>query len=173
MLNRSMNHKHTTQDARLNATDIPNSARTPCIGVCSTTSVGDSICRGCKRYAFEVIRWNGYSDAEKVAVLRRIEALTVQIMQDKFVIHSEALLKEGVQGCRLPVNVALSPCCWLHNLLKKGPIDHLVPEDFGFAVKEAYRQMPLAALAELVDDELLRLCGAHFARYYKLTDSLS
>ncbi len=173
MLNRSMNHKHTTQDARLNATDIPNSARTPCIGVCSTTSVGDSICRGCKRYAFEVIRWNGYSEAEKVAVLRRIEALTVQIMQDKFVIHSEALLKEGVQGCRLPVNVALSPCCWLHNLLKKGPIDHLVPEDFGFAVKEAYRQMPLAALAELVDDELLRLCGAHFARYYKLTDSLS
>lgn len=157
----------------MNATDIPNSARTPCIGVCSTTSVGDSICRGCKRYAFEVIRWNGYSDAEKVAVLRRIEALTVQIMQDKFVIHSEALLKEGVQGCRLPVNVALSPCCWLHNLLKKGPIDHLVPEDFGFAVKEAYRQMPLAALAELVDDELLRLCGAHFARYYKLTDSLS
>ncbi len=173
MLNRSMNHKHTTQDARLNATDIPNSARTPCIGVCSTTSVGDSICRGCKRYAFEVIRWNGYSEAEKVAVLRRIEALTVQIMQDKFVIHSEALLKEGVQGCRLPVNVALSPCCWLHNLLKKGPIEHLVPEDFGFAVKEAYRQMPLAALAELVDDELLRLCGAHFARYYKLTDSLS
>ncbi|MES3008141.1 MAG: DUF1289 domain-containing protein [Pseudomonadota bacterium] len=157
----------------MSATDLSNTARTPCIGVCSTTSVGDSICRGCKRYAFEVIRWNGYSDTEKVAVLRRIETLTVQIMQDKFVIHSEVLLKEGLQGCRLPVNVSLSPCCWLHNLLKKGPTDSLVPEDFGFAIKEAYKSMSLAALAELVDDELLRLCGAHFARYYRLTDSLS
>jgi predicted Fe-S protein YdhL (DUF1289 family) len=157
----------------LNATDISNAARTPCIGVCSTTSVGDSICRGCKRYAFEVIRWNGYSDAEKVAVLRRIETLTVQIMQDKFVIHSEGLLKAGVQGCRLPVNVSLSPSCWLHNLLKKGPVENLVPEDFGFSIKDAYRLMSLPALAELVDEELLRLCGAHFARYYQLTDSLS
>lgn len=157
----------------MSAPDLSNTARTPCIGVCSTTSVGDSICRGCKRYAFEVIRWNGYSDTEKVAVLRRIETLTVQIMQDKFVIHSEALLKAGVQSCRLPVNTSLSPSCWLHNLLKKGPIDSLAPEDFGFAIKEAYRPMSLAALAELVDDELLRLCGAHFARYYRLTDSLS
>jgi predicted Fe-S protein YdhL (DUF1289 family) len=58
--------------------------RTPCIGVCSTTSVGDAICRGCKRYAFEVIRWNSYLDVEKEAVLRRIETLTVQILKTGF-----------------------------------------------------------------------------------------
>lgn len=32
--------------------------RTPCIGICSTTSLGDRVCRGCKRYAAEVIDWN-------------------------------------------------------------------------------------------------------------------
>ena len=35
--------------------------KTPCIGICSTTSLGDKICRGCKRFNFEVIRWNSYS----------------------------------------------------------------------------------------------------------------
>ncbi|MBU2098945.1 MAG: DUF1289 domain-containing protein, partial [Gammaproteobacteria bacterium] len=27
------------------------STKTPCIGICSTTSVGDKICRGCKRFS--------------------------------------------------------------------------------------------------------------------------
>ena len=157
----------------MNANDMSAAARTPCIGVCSTTSVGDAICRGCKRYAFEVIRWNAYSDLEKLAVLRRIETLTVQIMQDKFVINSEDLLKEGVQRCRLPVNLSLSAYCWLHHLLKKGPVDSMATDEFGFVIKAAYQKMSLAALAERVDDELLVLCGAHFARYYQQIDSLS
>ncbi|MEL0305883.1 MAG: DUF1289 domain-containing protein, partial [Halieaceae bacterium] len=40
--------------------------RTPCIGVCST-GVGDVVCRGCKRFAHEVIDWNGYSPEQKQA----------------------------------------------------------------------------------------------------------
>ncbi|MEC7008614.1 MAG: DUF1289 domain-containing protein, partial [Pseudomonadota bacterium] len=32
--------------------------KTPCIGVCST-GIGDSVCRGCKRFSHEVIHWNG------------------------------------------------------------------------------------------------------------------
>lgn len=141
--------------------------------MCSTTSVGDAICRGCKRYAFEVIRWNGYTEIEKEAVLRRIEALTVQIMQDKFVILSEELLMTGVTRHKLPVNPSLSPYCWLHNLLKKGRPESLVLADYGVAVTQAYRHVPLEGLAELVDEELLVLGEAHFARYFQSVDSLA
>ena len=45
------------------------SIKTPCLGICSTTSVGDVVCRGCKRYAFEVIDWNGYDDEAMAAMV--------------------------------------------------------------------------------------------------------
>ncbi|MEM9624509.1 MAG: DUF1289 domain-containing protein, partial [Pseudomonadota bacterium] len=33
--------------------------RTPCVGICSTT-YGDLVCRGCKRFAHEIVQWNAY-----------------------------------------------------------------------------------------------------------------
>lgn len=147
--------------------------RTPCIGVCSTTSVGDNICRGCKRYAFEVIRWNGYLDPEKEAVLRRIEALTVQIMQDKFHIVSVEALQQGMAQLKLPFNAALSPYCWINTLLQKAPLGRVVFADFGISVRPALAKLSTQNIANLVDTELLLLCDAHFERYFKLVDGLS
>ena len=49
-----------------------NPIRTPCIGVCST-GIGDAVCRGCKRFAHEVIDWNGYSQAQKQAIDARLD----------------------------------------------------------------------------------------------------
>ena len=46
----------------------------PCIGVCSTT-YGDLVCRGCKRFAHEVVQWNGYDHEQRDAIWRRLEEL--------------------------------------------------------------------------------------------------
>lgn len=94
--------------------------KTPCIGICSTTSLGDLVCRGCKRYGFEVINWNGYDAEAKQAVLSRIEKFTVQILSARFQVFSETALKRGLEQQSIPFNPALSSYCWLHNLLKKG-----------------------------------------------------
>jgi predicted Fe-S protein YdhL (DUF1289 family) len=48
--------------------------RTPCIGICSTT-YGDLVCRGCKRFAHEVVGWNGYDDDQRGAVWTRLHEL--------------------------------------------------------------------------------------------------
>jgi len=48
--------------------------RTPCIGICSTT-YGDLVCRGCKRFAHEVVGWNGYDDDQRGAVWARLHDL--------------------------------------------------------------------------------------------------
>ena len=50
--------------------DLPR-VKTPCIGVCST-GIGDSVCRGCKRFSHEVIQWNGYTEEQKRIVDQRL-----------------------------------------------------------------------------------------------------
>ncbi len=47
---------------------------TPCVGICSTT-YGDLVCRGCKRFAHEIVQWNGYEDDQRDAVWRRLREL--------------------------------------------------------------------------------------------------
>lgn len=141
--------------------------KTPCIGICSTTSLGDAVCRGCKRYGFEVINWNAYSDESKNAVLQRIEKLIVQILENKFRIVSVAKLKGGLKRLKIPFDTGLSPYCWLHNALKKAHQHIEVLDDIGVQALPDYRNYTLAELSELVERELILLCEAHFDRYYE------
>lgn len=143
--------------------------RTPCIGICSTTSVGDPICRGCKRYAFEVINWNAYSDEEKLAVLGRVEKLNVQIIENRLELVSEELLRQGLRSHRVPFDDSLSPYCWVHNLLKRAPAHLQSLDGYGLRVRPEYRHCSLQELCEQIDKEILILCEAHFTRY--LADS--
>ncbi len=54
----------------LERTDVDS----PCVGICSSTSLGDEICIGCGRTAEEVIIWNTLSDAEKIVINKRLQA---------------------------------------------------------------------------------------------------
>lgn len=140
--------------------------KTPCIGICSTTSVGDVICRGCKRYAVEVIDWNLYSASEKRAVLQRINQQVDQIMKPRFVILSVDDLRQGMRSQGVPCHPEMSAYGWLHALLKKrhGRISDL--SSYGAAPHPDYRHIPLAQLWEQADAELLRLSEAHRERYF-------
>lgn len=44
----------------------------PCVGICSTTNLGDEICMGCGRTAKEVIEWNTLTDEQKIAINKRL-----------------------------------------------------------------------------------------------------
>jgi len=144
------------------------SVKTPCIGICSTTSLGDSVCRGCKRYAFEVIQWNGYDEEAKAAVLNRIEKLVCQILENKLRIFSVPNLKSGLERAQVRYDPLLSPYCWLHNLLKK---HHQQIEDirvYGVTALPGFTELSMARLSEVIEQELLLLCEAHFDRYYEV-----
>ncbi len=142
-----------------------SAVKTPCIGICSTTSLGDKVCRGCKRYAFEVIQWVGFDGAAKAAVMRRIEQHQRQILESKFRIFSTSRLRHGMERARVPFDPQLSPFCWLHNLLQKHAdnIDKL--SDFGVQALGEFAAMPLDRLVDQVDREILLLGDAHFDRY--------
>ena len=51
------------QGMAIDYNEAMKTVRTPCIGVCSTTSLGDRICRGCKRSNVEVIQRGGLPPA--------------------------------------------------------------------------------------------------------------
>ena len=145
--------------------------RTPCIGICSTTSVGDTVCRGCKRYSFEVINWNSYADDEKLAVLGRVEKLNVQILEHRLRINSEERLREGLKRYRVPFDETLSPYCWVHNLLKRCHSQISSLDEFGVTVEPDFRELTLPELSEQVEREILALCEAHFDRYLAVDDA--
>jgi predicted Fe-S protein YdhL (DUF1289 family) len=44
-----------------------------CVGICSSTNVGDEICIGCGRNAQEVIDWNAYTDEQRIAINIRLQ----------------------------------------------------------------------------------------------------
>lgn len=47
-------------------------ALTPCAGRCSTV-FGDHVCRGCRRFNHEVIKWNNYTATQQLAVWKRLD----------------------------------------------------------------------------------------------------
>lgn len=52
---------------------------TPCAGRCSTV-FGDAVCRGCRRFNHEVIQWNTYNEAQRLAVWKRLDTQLDQIL---------------------------------------------------------------------------------------------
>jgi predicted Fe-S protein YdhL (DUF1289 family) len=44
----------------------------PCVGICSTTNLGDDVCLGCGRTAVEVIEWNTLTDEQRIAINKRL-----------------------------------------------------------------------------------------------------
>ena len=66
--------------------------RTPCIGVCSTT-YGDLVCRGCKRFAHEVVGWNGFADKQRHVVWMRLNRLLAESVRAYVTVVDEQRLR--------------------------------------------------------------------------------
>jgi len=143
--------------------------RTPCIGVCST-GIGDSVCRGCKRFAHEVIHWNGYSEDEKRIVDQRLSDFLSTCMRNRFVVTDPALLDWQLQVQQVRYNPRHDAYGRLFALLKAGASQIQSPEKYGFSVHLNWRGESLLALREEVDREFWELSVAHFERYLATTD---
>jgi len=137
---------------------------TPCIGVCST-GIGDSVCRGCKRYAHEVIHWNGYSEEQKCAINLRLDQLLSQIVGAKLSVFDCMLLERRLQAQQIRYSAHKSPLVWVFELLRAGASQIDDPRAFGFALELEYRNLSLPALREQIDSEFFLLSEAHYQRY--------
>jgi predicted Fe-S protein YdhL (DUF1289 family) len=147
--------------------DINQKVKTPCIGVCST-GIGDSVCRGCKRFAHEVIHWNGYTDGQKQIIDRRLASFLSQIVATKLIVADQNLLRWQLDTQQISYQSYKSPYIWAYELLRAGAsqIDDL--SHFGLQLEEAFKGYPLKELRLLIDEEFYLLSKAHYQRYFEL-----
>ncbi len=150
---------------------LVNRVKTPCIGVCST-GIGDSVCRGCKRFAHEVIHWNGYSEAEKRIIDQRLETFLAQIVETKLrVVNAELLHWHlDVQQIRYPADK--SPYIWAYELLRAGASQLKDLSQYGLELDAQYIDTDLRQLKLAIDAEFYILSEAHYHRYFAQPETI-
>lgn len=145
---------------------LPHRVPTPCIGVCST-GIGDEVCRGCKRYAHEVIRWNSYSDEQKLLIDQRLEHFLTQVVAAKLNIFDVALLDARLSERNIRHAATKDPHVWVFQLLRAGASQIGDCRTYGFELAPAFAGMALAELRDQIDREFFILSEAHYQRYFK------
>lgn len=140
--------------------------KTPCIGVCST-GIGDTVCRGCKRFSHEVIAWNSYSQDERRAVLQRIDVLLGQIVARWLVIDDVEKLRNQLQLQQIGFDPARYPASWVMELLKAGASQIDDPATFGLSLCEPASGKTMRELRDAIEKEFYDLSCAHYERYFQ------
>lgn len=137
--------------------------KTPCIGVCST-GIGDSVCRGCKRFAHEVIDWNAYSHEQRLIIARRLESFLTQVVSNYLEIIDQDLLLRQIEHQQLRFKPEQNAYCWVFELLRAGA-SQIRAKEFGLRLRSAWHNTPLAEIRDLIDRDYYALSCAYYERY--------
>lgn len=142
-----------------------NRVKSPCVGICST-GIGDSVCRGCKRYMHEIIDWNGFSETQRRAIIQRISLLVQQVAEPVIEIVDMDQLKSGLAYQHVRYDALAGPYVWLLELLKVGAsrIQSLAP--FGCRLRPAYQAWSLERVRDQIDKDFFTLSDVHYQRYF-------
>lgn len=143
-----------------------NKASTPCLGICSTT-YGDNVCKGCKRFVHEVINWNKYSMLEKELVNTRLEDFKLTVLRDRLSVSNSDLLASKLNEKGINFNDALDPLTWIFDLLRAAGSQPLDLEQFGITL---HAPIDLEELKNQIYLEFLELSEAHYQRYFLVSD---
>ena len=136
---------------------------TPCLGICSTT-FGDEVCKGCKRFSHEIVSWTKYSLEEREIINDRIEKFKAQILQHRFEIIDQDLFESKLEEKAINFNHSLDPLTWIFDLFRAAGSQSFDIESFG--IKKLYQFDP-KTIRDEINKELLELSEAHHERYFK------
>ena len=142
-----------------------NRSSTPCIGICSTT-FGDDVCKGCKRFSYEITNWGKFSDEERAVVNSRLEQFKVNILEEKFTITDRNLFESKMNEFSINFNSSLEPLTWIFDLLRASSNNDLILSDFGVEILPKFSNLSLVDLRDLINEEMLQLSEAHFYKFF-------
>ncbi len=138
--------------------------RTPCVGICST-GIGDSVCRGCKRFAHEVIDWNAYTHEQRVIIAQRLEGYLTQVVQNMIEIIDQDILLQQVKHQQILFKEEQSPYCWVFDLLRSGASQITDLKVYGLRLLPQWRDTPLTEIRDNIDRDFYALSCAYYERY--------
>jgi hypothetical protein len=142
-----------------------NRSSTPCIGICSTT-FGDDVCKGCKRFSHEITNWGKFSTDERAVVNSRLEQFKTTILEEKFTISDSELFESKMNEFSINFNSSLEPITWIFDLLRASSNKDLNVNDFGVEILPAFSDLSLIELRDLINQEMLQLSEAHYYKFF-------
>ena len=143
-----------------------NRSSTPCIGICSTT-FGDDVCKGCKRFSHEITNWGKFSTDERAVINSRLEQFKTTILEEKFSISDSELFESKMNEFSINFNSSLEPITWIFDLLRASSNKDLNVNDFGVEILPAFSDLSLIELRDLINQEMLQLSEAHYYKFFK------
>ncbi|HEY0893891.1 MAG TPA: DUF1289 domain-containing protein [Cellvibrio sp.] len=138
--------------------------KTPCVGICST-GIGDSVCRGCKRFGHEVIDWNSYTHEQRLLIAQRLEAFLAQIVQNMIQVNDEKLLLTQIKHQQIQFKPEQNPYCWVFDLLRAGASQIQDLSQYGLSLQMKWVGTPLTVIRDNIDKDFYALSCAHYERY--------
>ena len=142
-----------------------NRSSTPCIGICSTT-FGDDVCKGCKRFSHEITNWGKFSTDERAVINSRLEQFKTTILEEKFTISDSSLFESKMNEFSINFNSSLEPITWIFDLLRASSNKDLNLNDFGVEISPAFLDLSLIELRDLINQEMLQLSEAHYYKFF-------
>lgn len=130
------------------------------MGICSTT-YGDLVCRGCKRFAHEIDQWNGYADDQRLLVWQRLYTLREGAVLAHVRIDSGTRLSERAEALRVPDRELLTTANLAYEVIRR------LPREADFASLGLAPLAPAAHAGELyqrLEAELYRRAVAQYER---------
>ena len=140
--------------------------RSPCIGVCSTT-YGDLVCRGCKRFAHEIVEWNGYDAAQRDAIWQRLIALRDASVAAFAVVADEARLRGAAARLRIPTEPPSSALGIAFETLRRASAAS-APAGLGLRPQPAAAGLDVGGLFAAIDREYHGRAAAFYERSFRI-----
>jgi len=155
--------------------------QTPCLGVCSTT-YGDLVCRGCKRFSHEIVSWNSFSEQQKSSIWQRLEMLRDQCVALRVRVKDVQLLRAVIDKSHIPVWDPSSDLTLAYQVLRffarSNPQllngEYLLENKLEFlglrltAYGQVHADESFAELCRWVDDEFYTRSKAYYERNFKI-----
>ena len=141
---------------------------TPCVGICSTT-YGDLVCRGCKRFAHEIVGWNGFDADQRKVVWDRLQDLREGAVGHCLrVSNADTLVRRAELG-KIPDRNQLSLLMLAYELLRTVQLPLAELGEIGIEAHAASQTAGWSRdLVRRIDQEFYARSLAHYEHNFKI-----
>ena len=143
--------------------------RTPCVGICSTT-YGDLVCRGCKRFAHEIVQWNGYDVEQQERVWQRLHDLRDTVVQHFLSVADPAAFEQACASASIEASRREAAIYALLSRLvaQQAPLASAGLERLDAADAAVSDEQSALAVMQAVDLEVYARSVAHYEHSFKI-----
>lgn len=135
---------------------------TPCVGICSTT-YGDLVCRGCKRFAHEIVQWNAYSPEQRDVIWQRLFELRRQAVEAAVRVIDPVRFEAFRTQRKLPEGAPWELAAY--EILRSIVIKDQDAAEFGL---QSLSGLPTLALLRAIDADIFHRSRAWYEHSYRV-----